>query len=145
MQLKKMMVSLSVLICLCMNYGMTTYADTSTSNVDDGISLAYEIATTASSHLSIIDKTAYCVSRADGIDTVSITVTQTLQKHRIWWIWDNVEDATWSEHVDDSSIYVSNSKSGLDDGTYRVESVFTLINKNGKSETITIHSNEQKI
>lgn len=33
----------------------------------------------------------------------------------------------------------------LDSGTYRLKSVFTLTDRNGKNETITIYSHEQKI
>ncbi len=145
MQFKKMMVALGTLICLCANLGVVAYAETTAQFVDEGISLAYEIATAPRSNLSISDNTAYCTSSTVGKNAVSITVTQTLQKYWGLWIWNDVEDAEWSDQVDYNSIYLSNSKSGLDSGTYRVKSVFTLTDKNGESETITIYSNEQKV
>jgi len=40
---------------------------------------------------------------------------------------------------------LSNSKSGLESGKYRLKSVFTLTDKNGKSETITIYSDEKSV
>lgn len=92
MQLKKIIASLSASICLFANSGVAAYAETTTSFVDDGISLAYEIAGDLTSDLNITDKTAYCVSKATSKDAVSITVTQTLQKY--WDLWIYIEDRT---------------------------------------------------
>ncbi len=145
MQLKKIVLLLGVLVCFCANFSTVTYADTTVPFNDYGISVAYEIAEAPISTLSIVDKTAYCVSKTDGTNTVSITVTQTLQKYWGLWIWNDVRGASWSKQVDDSSIRISNSKSGLDSGTYRVKSVFTLTDSTGKTETITIYSDEKSI
>ena len=135
MQLKKIIASLAASICLFANSGVAVY----------GISLAYEIAEHTTSTLSIVNGTAYCDSSAKGENAVSITLTQTLQKYWGLWIWNSVDGAEWTRTVDRNSINLSNSKSGLDSGTYRVKSVFTLTDNNGKSETITIYSSEQKI
>lgn len=145
MQLKKIMVSLGILVCLCTNFSAVVYADTPTQFSDYGVSLLYEIAKAPISTLSIIDKTAYCVSKTDGTNAVSITVTQNLQKHWGLWIWTDVKDAGWSKQVDDDSIRLSNTKSGLTSGIYRVKSVFTLTDKNGKSEVITVYSDEKLV
>ena len=145
MQLKKFMVSLGVLFCLCSTSVAVAYADTTTSLVDNDISLAYEIAEYTTSTLSIINRTASCVSTAKGSSTVKITVTQTLQKHWGLWIWNDVKGAEWASTVDRNSISFTNSKSDLESGTYRVKSVFTLTDKNGKTETITIYSSEKNI
>lgn len=145
MQLKKLMVSLGVLVCLFSNSYNVAYADTVKPLINDDISLAYEIADNPSSNLSIVDKTAYCISSVDGTNAVSITATQTLQKHWGLWFWEDVKGAEWTRTNDYNSIRLSNSKGGLDSGTYRVKSVFTLTNKDGKNETITIYSNEKKI
>ncbi len=145
MQLKKISVLVFVTACLCTNPVVSAYADTTIPFIDEGISLAYEIADNPKSDLDIADGTAYCTSTCSSKNAVSITVTQTLQKHWGLWIWNDVEGASWSKQVNGSSIYLSNSKSDLDSGTYRVKSVFTLTNENGKSETITIYSNEQEI
>lgn len=142
MQLKKIMVSLAVLLCFCANFSAVVYADTTALFSDYGVSTLYEIANAPDSMLSIIDGTAYCVSSTTGANAVSISVTHTLQKHWGLWIWNGVKGASWSKQVDDGSICLSNSKSGLDSGTYRLKSVFTLTDKNGKSETITIYSSE---
>lgn len=142
---KKIIASLGVLICLCTNLSAVAYAESAVPFVDDGISLAYEIACNPISSLDVTDNTAYCTSIVDGTGAVSISVTQTLQKHWGLWIWNDVEGAEWTRNVDRNSIRLSSTKQDLDKGTYRVKSVFTLTDQNGKSETITVYSNECKI
>lgn len=146
-RLKKRIASLLAVVILCMNFSVVSYADTITvtSLENHGVSSAYEIASSCRADLTIQNGTAYCTSTAEGTVAVSITVTQTLQKHWGLWIWNDVKDASWSKHINGSSVCLSNSKSGLDSGTYRVKSVFTLTDKNGKVETITVYSDEQKI
>lgn len=145
MQLKKFMASLGILVFLCTNYNAVAYAETTTQFVDTGISPAYEIANDLISDLDIANRTAYCTSKVSGGNAVSITVTQTLQKHWGLWIWNNVEGAEWTKTQRNNSICLSTSIGNLGNGTYRVKSVFTLTDKSGKSETITVYSNEQKI
>lgn len=147
MHLKKMIASLGVALLLCFNFGAVSYADTitTTSLVDSGISPAYEIASSCTSNLEIVNGTAHCTSIAEGTSAVSITVTQTLQKHWGLWIWENVDGATWTRTADIRSVCLYNTKSNLKNGKYRVKSTFVLTDDNGKSETITIYSNEQKI
>ncbi len=139
------MASLGVLVFLFASTSAVAYAESVDPFVDYGISLAYEIALNPISDLQITDNTAYCTSRTDGSEAVCITITQTLQKYWGLWIWNDVEGAEWSKQVDYSSIYLFNSKSGLDSGKYRVKSVFTLTGKNGKSEKITIYSDERVV
>ncbi len=145
MQFRKIMVALGVLLCLCTNINAVSYADNVAPFFDYGISPNYEIANSPDSILSIEDGTAYCSSSTTGANTASITVTQTLQKHWGLWIWSNVKGASWSKEVNGGSICLTSSKSGLDSGTYRVKSVFTLTDKDGKSETITIYSNKDNV
>lgn len=99
MLFRKLTASLLTLICLFVNFGVVAYADTTTSFVDDGISLAYEIADNPRSTLAITDTTAYCTSSTVGRNTVSIKVTHTLQKHWGLWIWTNVKDAEWTKQT----------------------------------------------
>ncbi len=142
---KKIMVSLGVLICLCANSGAVAYAESAVPFVNDGISLAYEIACNPISDLEIICNTAYCTSKTNGSEAVSITITQTLQKYWGLWIWNDVEDAEWTKTEERNLIRLDSTKQNLDKGTYRVKSVFTLTNRNGKSENITIYSNEDEV
>ncbi len=145
MRIKKMTVSLVTALLLCLNLGVVSYADTVVPFENSGISLAYEIANSCTAYLDIANSTAECTSIAKGTDAVSITVTQTLQKHWGLWIWDDIAGATWTRTANISSVCLYNTKSGLKSGKYRVKSTFVLTDENGKSETITIYSNEQKV
>ncbi len=145
MRFKKIMASLGTLVCLSGCFNAAAYADITEPFVDDGISLAYEIANNPISDLKIVDRTASCTSSTFSKNAASITITQTLQKSLGSGAWSRVNGAEWTRTEARSSVRLSNSISGLDSGTYRVQSVFTLTDKNGKSETITIYSNEQKV
>ncbi len=145
MQFKKFLSAALTVVCLCTTPAMTAFAEDPCPHVQSDISLAYEIALTPSSKLAINGTTATCISTTDGENTVSITVTQTLQKRVFLWIWGDVDDASWSKTVNRSSISLSNTKSGLSNGTYRVKSVFELTDTNGKAETVTIYSTEKEV
>lgn len=132
-------------IVLCTSMTASAYAETTSSYVDSSVSPAYEIANKAQSELSISGRTAYCTSSASGIDTVSITVEQTLQKQGFLWLWYEVPDASWTTTVDGNIISVDNIKDDLSDGKYRLKSVFTLTDSTGETETITIYSAEKTV
>lgn len=71
---------------------------------------------------------------------------QTLEKYSGWfWVWNNVDCAVWSKTVNSNSIRLVNTKSGLTSGKYRMKSVFTLTNKQGKTEKITVYSDERSV
>lgn len=147
MRIKKMIASLVAAVFLCLNFSAVSYADTATvTSLDNyGISPAYEIANSCTADLEIVNGTAECTSIAKGVDAVSITVTQTLQKHWGLWIWEDVDGATWTRTTNITSVCLYNTKSGLKSGKYRVKSTFVLTDDSGKTETITIYSGEQKI
>lgn len=145
MHLKKLMGSLGILLCLLSNSHVVAYAETTVPLNSYDISLTYEIACNPVSNLEIAGNTAYCTSTVDGAGNISITATQTLQKHWGLWIWYDVEGGTWTKTVDRDTIYLSSTKQNLDKGTYRVKSVFVLTNKDGKSETITVYSDERSV
>ena len=123
----------------------SVYAETTSLSVDIGVSPLYEIAKTVKSNLSISGTTAYCTSSASGTEAVSITVEQTLQKQGLLWSWSGVKDASWEKTVNSNTISFSNTKSGLSSGKYRLKSVFTLTDKNGEVETITVYSAEKTV
>lgn len=110
------------------------------------VSPYYETASAATSTLTISGTTAKCESKLVGHSNVtSCKVEQTLEKYSGWfWIWNDVDGASWSNIISGSSGKVTNSKSGLESGTYRLKSVFTLTSSNGKTETITVYSEELK-
>lgn len=143
MQFKKIMSWILSVICLCTIFNTSAFADNS--YVIGEVAPAYEYADNPTSELKISGQTAYCTSKTEG-NAVSITVEQTLEKYSGWfWIWNDVDDASWSKTVNRSSISFTNTKSGLDSGTYRLKSVFTLTNSSGKTETITVYSDEKTI
>lgn len=80
MKIRRILVSLLALVCLCTPVSIA-YAETADSFVDDGISLAYEIANEPQTRLSITTGTAICTSTVKGQKAVSIAVTHTLQKY----------------------------------------------------------------
>ena len=147
MRFKQILASVLTVACLFTCFTATASAqDASTYSTDYGIAPIYNIATSVSSTLNFIGTTAECESQADGIDTVKITVVQTLQKYSGWfWIWNDVDGATWTRTENRNTINLMNTKSGLPSGKYRVKSVFTLTNSSGKTETLTIYSDTEKI
>lgn len=145
MKFKKILAIVLTAFCLFTTVGTVAYAET-VSNPDYGVSPAYEYADSVSSRLYISEQTATCRSDADGCNVVSITVEQTLEKYSGWfWIWNSVDGANWTKTVNLNSISMSNTKSGLSSGTYRLKSVFTLTSSSGKTETITVYSDEKKV
>lgn len=102
----------------------------------------YEIGENAWSELCINGSTASCDSYVDGDSAVMITAEQYLQKQGILWIWSTYDGTEWTETEEASFILMSNTKSGLTRGKYRLKTVFTLTDQNGKTETIKVYSEE---
>lgn len=147
MYLKRILVSVISAVCLCAGLGISVSAETvSAYLLVDVASPYYDVADQAYSEIEIVGTKAECVSRAYGDQVVSITVEQTLEKYSGWfWIWNSVDGANWTKTVNLNSISMSNTKSGLSSGTYRLKSVFTLTSSSGKTETITVYSEEKKV
>lgn len=146
MWFKKISVIACLLVGVCTCLNVRTSAESAYYFMDSSISPYYENAYNPVSDLQISGTTAYCSSSTNGVDTVKITVEQTLEKYSGWfWIWNNVDGANWTKTVNDNTIRLSNTKSGLSSGTYRLKSVFTLTSSSGKTETITIYSAEKSI
>ena len=146
MGFKQILSVLMVTICLCTSLCLTAYAEETDMYISDEIVPAYEISRNPSSVLTISGTSATCESSAKGYDCVSITVAHTLQKYSgILWIWDDVENSTSEKTVNTNTVMLSTTKSGLESGTYRLESTFTLTSSSGSVETITIYSTEKKV
>lgn len=145
MRFKKILASVLTVACLFTCFTATASAkNVSTYAIGDTASPQYEIATKVASYLHFTGTTAECISQASGLDTVKITIVQTLQKYSGWfWIWDNVD--TWTKTINSSGTSFTNTKSGLSSGKYRVKSVFTFTNVSGKTETLTIYSSTESI
>lgn len=146
MLLKKTTVLYIMVMCLCMCFSVPVSAEPTDSYIDCDVAPAYVIAYNATSNLSVSNQTAYCISKASGIDAIRISVCQTLQKYNSSYSkWNDVSGATWNRTVNECSISLSNTKSGLSSGKYRLKSVFTLTNSSGKTETLTVYSEEKTI
>lgn len=149
MWFKRTLVSVLSALCLFAGLGITVSAETvPTMATVSGISPLYEIANKAYSVLNIVGTDAVCTSSASGYNTSKITVEQSLEKRSGWFIfqsWSTVDGASWTESVNESSIRLSSTRSGLDSGTYRVKSVFTLTDKQGETETITVYSDSRSV
>lgn len=111
---------------------------------DNTVQPMYEIARSPQSVLTCIGSQATCCSDARGMNTSSITATQTLQKRQDN-AWTAVDGASWTSTVSTSSISIQNTKSGLASGTYRLKTVFNLTDKDGKTETVTVYSEEKTV
>lgn len=143
---KRVMAMVLAAVCLCLSLSVSVSAETTDSIIVDEIAPAYEIASNPSSLLSISGQTACCKSKTGTVNAVSITVEQTLEKYSgLLWIWNDVDGASWTKTVNQSTIAVSNTKSGLSSGKYRLKSVFTLTSSDGETETITIYSSEKTV
>ena len=143
MQLKKIIVVIVAAIsCLI---SITQVASATVVKSYSIVSPLYEIAHDACSDLRLSGSNATCKSNASSGSAVKITAEQYLQKQGLFWIWSTYNGAEWSKTVNTNTIIISNTKSGLESGTYRLKTVFTLTDSNGKTETITVYSNEKTV
>lgn len=106
----------------------------------------YDIADDVDSKLWLDGTTAHFSSDAESSDAVvEIVAVQTLEKQGLLWIWGAYGDKTWTKTVNRSRISMSNTKSGLTKGKYRLKTEFTFTDEYGKSTTITDYSNEVSV
>ncbi len=146
MWLKKISAIACLLVGLCACLNVRTSAESAYYLSDSDIAPYYQSAYNPVSDLDISGTTASCTSSSGGVDVVKITVEQTLEKYSGWfWIWNSVDGASWTKTVNENTIRLSNTKSGLPSGKYRLKSVFTLTSSSGKTETITIYSSEKTV
>ncbi len=105
----------------------------------------YEIAENAWCDLIINSSTVNCRSLIDNSNAVKITAEQYLQKQGFLWMWTTYDSAEWTKTVYTNSLAMSNTKTGLSSGKYRLKTIFTLTDKQGKAETITVYSDEKSV
>ncbi len=139
----KKVFSVLAVIFMCLSVPMNTSAS---SVPYDVVQPCYEKAHNVESILTITGNTAKCESSADCVDNVvRVIADQTLEKQVFLWFWDTYEDTTWNKTGFSNSFSMINTKSGLESGNYRLKTVFTLTDKNGETETITIYSDEKAV
>ena len=139
----KKVISLMMILLLCFSFSVTVSART----VQTGSAQPYyEKAYDATSELYISGTTATCKSTIQGYsDVTKIVAEQYLQKQGFLWIWTTYDGAEWTKTVYTNTMFMSNTKTGLSSGKYRLKTIFTLTDKNGKTETITVYSDVKSI
>lgn len=102
---------------------------------------------TKKSELYFNNSTATCKSTyyVSNSPVSSISATQTLEKKGLLGIYSSVSGANWTKTVNSYNLSMSNTKSNLSSGTYRLKTVFTVTLSNGTSETVTVYSAEKSI
>lgn len=142
---EKMRKIILILICLlmCLSLPVTASAQTFQTSIAQPY---YEKAGDATSTFAISGTTATCKSTVRGnSDVVKIVAEQTLQKQDFLWIWSTYDGAEWTKTVYTNSLSMSNTKTALSSGKYRVKTVFTLTDKLGGTETFTVYSESKSI
>lgn len=132
----------SILTFSAMNY--TSFAAESLSYAQT-VKPRYSIEANTYTDLSINGGKASCYSFVEAEKVQKIVGKQTLQKQGFLWTWSTVSGATWTDKDSSNHLSMLHTKSGLSSGTYRIETVFTLTANDGKSETITVYSEEVAI
>lgn len=121
------------------------HAEAQVMNAPPGDSVAqplYTYTSSVSSTLSISGTTATCSSTVKGSANVTkIVATQYLQKKVLWW-WTEVDH--WSKTVNKNYLSMTNTKTGLDSGTYRVV-VEATVYCGDNSENVSADSVEVKV
>lgn len=131
----KRIVSVIMVMLMCMMCSVSVFAETRAVGSE-----------TRTSTLTISSATATCNSRySDSNGSASkVVITQSLQKQGLFWTWSTYA-GEWTKNTNGSSASLSNKVYNLESGTYRVKTVFTVTDANGKTETITIYSAEKKV
>lgn len=85
----------------------------------------YAYVESINSNLSISNGKATCTSTIKGMPSATkIEATQYLEKRTLFGGWKGID--RWDKTVNSDTLYMSNSKGNLDDGTYRVRTVATV-------------------
>ena len=134
----KKVISIMAALLMCFSFSVPLSAATVSFNM---VQPLYDLANDAQSKLTISGTTATCKSTVIGDSGVTrIVAVQTLEKQNFLWFWETYDNTTWTNTVYSNTLVMSNTKTGIESGNYRLKTVFTLTNSQGKSETITVYS-----
>lgn len=141
----KMKKVISMLMCFLLFFSFSVTA--SAKVIPGGTAQPYyEKAKEAKSELTINGTTATCKSTLRGnSDVIKIVAVQTLEKYVFLLGWDTYDKTTWTKTVYSNMLTMSNTKTGLSSGKYRLKTVFTLTDEDGGTETITVYSDEKEV
>lgn len=136
-------ISLIMSLLMCFSLSVTASAQAVTMSVAQPY---YEKADDASSELYLSGTTAECESYVNGnSDVVKIVAEQYLQKQGFLWTWSTYDGAEWTKTSYSNTLSMSNTKTGLTSGNYRLKTIFTLTDKYGGEESITVYSDERSV
>lgn len=132
----KKIISVLLVVCLMMGVCVTASAAVETYDISDCTKISY---------LTITSGHATCTSKfvSTDSDIKSVKITQSLEKFAFLWFWNRVYEKK-AFHTSNSFTLI-NDYYGVESGTYRVKSVFTITMKSGKVETFTVYSSERKV
>lgn len=133
----KKLVSIAIVLVMALTFCTSAFAEASILSTGNS---------NCKSLLTISGSTATCKSvyTADGDDAAKVVITQSLEKQGLFWSWSKVA-GEWTKTSDGSSMVLTNTVSNLEKGKYRVKSVFTVTDKNGKEESIPLYSTTEKV
>ncbi|MCH5325513.1 MAG: hypothetical protein J1E39_09925 [Eubacterium sp.] len=136
----------SVMLALVMVFNsllsMTASAAAPGNGGGDTASPMYQYTSSVTSRLTINGKTATCESKATGTTSSLIEADQYLERHTFLWWYETV--GQWGKSTTTKSLTMTNTKSNLTGGVYRVRTVFKVYNGT-KYETIEVISDEVTI
>lgn len=136
-------ISILMSLLMCFSLSVTASEQTVSTSI---VQPYYEKAVDAWSNLSISGTTATYKSDVMGdSDVVKIVAEQYLQKQGFLWIWTTYDGAEWTKTTYTNTLAMSNTKTGLSSGKYRLKTIFTLTDKQGETETITVYSDEKSV
>lgn len=144
--MKKKQIVSALLAAVLMTGSLSSVASAADldSAITETVTPRYEIAGNPLSMITVNGTTITCRSSVSG-DAVKISCVMTLEKYWGLWIWNEVENATWTNTVNLNNIDVRHYKYNAESGTYRLKTEFTLTDSKGVSETITIYSDEDTV
>lgn len=144
--MKKKQIVSALLAAVLMTGSLSSVASATDldSAITETVTPRFEIAVNPLSLITINGTTITCRSSVNG-DAVKISCVTTLEKYWGLWIWNEVENATWTDTVNSTRLSARHYKYNAESGTYRLKSEFTLTDSKGVSETITIYSDEDTV
>lgn len=144
--MKKVLSILVMFVIVASCFNMSSFAYDTV--IDDEIIVMDITSAEKSSNLSIdYNNNATCNSIFSDINNniSMIKVVQTLEKHWAFGVFFAVNNASWERTYYTDSLSMTNYKYNLDNGTYRLKTVFTVTLNNGNTETIAVYSAEKTI
>lgn len=141
--MKRIIVAILIALLSVNSFEVTSEAFTKS----DSIVVMDINSSTKKSELYFNSNTATCKSTyyESNSPVSSISATQTLEKKGLFGIYSSVSGASWTKTVTTQNLSMSNTKSNLSSGTYRLKTVFTVTLKSGTIESVTVYSTEKTV